>query len=189
MKKKPADSTPNPDAQADSAEFRRAVADASPLKRDYIEAPRNPSVARAKFTRADESSVLHESLEADDESLAAGSGERLSFRRNHVSQRLLRRLARGSYAIEDELDLHGMTVDEAGVALRSFFARCRDHGSGCVRIVHGKGLGSGPRGPVLKSHVNAWLQRRDDVLAFVSARIVDGGTGAVYVLLKGCRGC
>ena len=188
MKKKPSNNTPGSGAASDNAEFRRAVADARRIERDYVEPPSKPVAARAKFSRAEEESVLQESLAVDFESTEAGSGESLSFRRDHVSQRMLRRLARGSYAIEDELDLHGMTASEAGVELRKFIASCRSRGVGCVRIVHGKGLGSGPRGPVLKSHANAWLQRSDDVLAFVSARITDGGTGALYVLLKGRPG-
>jgi DNA-nicking Smr family endonuclease len=78
-----------------------------------------------------------------------------------------------------------MTGAEAKAALRGFIAECVDHRLRCVRVVHGKGRRSGPRGPVLKNVVNHWLQRADDVLAFGSARAVDGGSGAIYVLLKG----
>ena len=96
----------------------------------------------------------------------------------------MRRLARGSFSVQAEIDLHGMTVAEAKPALQEFISQSVLRGGSCVRVVHGKGLGSGERGPVLKSKVNAWLRRWDDVLAFVSTRQVHGGTGAVYVLLR-----
>jgi DNA-nicking Smr family endonuclease len=97
----------------------------------------------------------------------------------------MRMLARGKYSIQAEIDLHGMTVAEAKPRLANFIERCARNGELCIRIVHGKGLGSGRRGPVLKRHVNRWLRQWESVLAFVSARQVDGGTGAVYVLLRG----
>ena len=184
MKKKSRDGITGTSPGDHDTEFRRAVAGAKPLKTDYVEPVRRTVSARARFRRADESAVLSESLVADPEHLEAQRGERLSFRRDHVSQRTLRRLARGSFLIEDEIDLHGLTVAEARESIAKFIASSRSRGLRCVRIVHGKGFGSGRRGPVLKSNVNAWLQRWDSVLAFVSARIVDGGTGAVYVLLR-----
>ena len=96
----------------------------------------------------------------------------------------MRQLARGKFAIQDEIDLHGMTIAEARPRLADFIENSVRTGRLCVRVVHGKGLGSGQRGPVLKNKVNHWLRQWDSVLAFVSARQVDGGTGAVYVLLQ-----
>ena len=96
----------------------------------------------------------------------------------------MRMLSRGSYAIQAEIDLHGMTEAEAKPKLERFVRRCASNNKLCIRIVHGKGLGSGERGPVLKRGVDRWLRQWDAVLAFVSARQVDGGTGAVYVLLQ-----
>jgi DNA-nicking Smr family endonuclease len=96
----------------------------------------------------------------------------------------LRRLRRGQYAIRDEIDLHGMTQDEARAALGAFLAEAMLHDRRCVRVIHGKGRGSGHRGPVLKSAVNRWLRRHAAVAAFCSARRNDGGTGALYVLLS-----
>lgn len=96
----------------------------------------------------------------------------------------MRKLARGGYSVQAEIDLHGMTVAEARERLSDFIEHSVLANNMCVRIVHGKGLGSGDRGPVLKSAVNRWLRRWDRVLAFVSARQVDGGTGAIYVLLQ-----
>ncbi|HNP64492.1 MAG TPA: Smr/MutS family protein, partial [Woeseiaceae bacterium] len=94
------------------------------------------------------------------------------------------KLGRGGYSVQAEIDLHGMTLAEAKLRLRDFIDYSAKRGHLCVRVVHGKGLGSGERGPVLKGAVNHWLRRFDPVLAFVSTRQVDGGTGAVYVLLE-----
>ena len=86
--------------------------------------------------------------------------------------------------VEAEIDLHGMTGAEAKAALREFILEAVNRRMSCVRIIHGKGRRSGPRGPVLKNVVNQWLQRIDNIQAFGSARQVDGGSGAVYVLLR-----
>ncbi len=88
------------------------------------------------------------------------------------------------YPLEDELDLHGLNQTAARDRLVEFIAHSRNSGRRCVRIVHGKGYRSGARGPVLKTAVNLWLRRHVDVMAFTSARAIDGGTGAVYVLLR-----
>ena len=165
--------------------FRRAVSDAKPLDAERrVDEKRRKPTAKARFSRADESRVLRESLEGDIDDIEAGSGEALRFARPSVGRRTLRKLARGSYAVQAEIDLHGMTVAEARPRLQAFIEDCARTGKRCVRVVHGKGLGSGQRGPVLKPNVNAWLRRWDAVLAFVSTRQVDGGTGAVYVLLR-----
>ena len=112
------------------------------------------------------------------------TGEELLFRSSRISEQVFKRLRRGAFSIQDELDLHGLSVAEAKSVLRDFISECADHNRGCVRVVHGKGLGSGRRGPVLKGHVNRWLRRWDDVLAFATAKPRDGGSGAVYVLIK-----
>lgn len=122
-------------------------------------------------------------MEADDDVRDINSADTLRFHREFVGKRTLRKLARGNFSVQDELDLHGMTVAEAHVALQRFITDACLRGFTCVRIVHGKGMGSGARGPVLKRKVAGLLRRWEQVLAFVSARQVDGGTGAVYVLL------
>ena len=139
---------------------------------------------KARFARADEHAVLAESLDVDIDDLEESSGEALRFKRATVGRTTMRMLTRGSYAIQAEIDLHGMTLAEAKPRLDKFVHRCAGNNKLCIRIVHGKGLGSGERGPVLKKGVDRWLRKWDAVLAFVSARQVDGGTGAVYVLLK-----
>ena len=101
-----------------------------------------------------------------------------------LQQRLLRRLRRGQLAIGGELDMHGMTSNTARAALAEFITASREQGVRCVRIVHGKGYGSGTDAPVLKNRLNSWLRQHHDVLAFSSATPQDGGTGALYVLLR-----
>ena len=115
---------------------------------------------------------------------AAAGAAVLSFRRPGVRTQVLRRLRRGLYPIDDELDLHGMSQSAARSSLAEFLEANRDAGHRCVRIIHGKGYRSGARGPILKIAVNSWLRQHSDVIAFTSARSIDGGTGAVYVLLR-----
>ncbi len=166
--------------------FRRLMRDARPLKAEE-RAPAEKRQPRpvARFTRDDEARVLEESLDADIETMEADNHVSLRFHRPHVGRRTLRKLSRGRFAVQAEIDLHGMTVAEAQPRLRDFIEYSIQRGHLCVRVIHGKGRGSGQRGPVLKMAVNRWLRRWDRVLAFVSARQVDGGTGAIYVLLDG----
>jgi DNA-nicking Smr family endonuclease len=115
---------------------------------------------------------------------AVGSADALSFQRAGVRTQVVRRLRRGLIPVEGELDLHGLSQAAARDQLAEFLAYSRNSGRRCVRIIHGKGYRSGARGPVLKMAVDLWLRRHFDVMAFTSARAVDGGTGAVYVLLR-----
>ena len=111
-------------------------------------------------------------------------GDTLSYAQPGIQKQVFKKLKRGQYSVGAELDLHGMTRVEAQASLDQFIAEARAHDIRCVRIIHGKGYGSSNQGPVIKPLVNKWLQYREEVLAFCSARPVDGGTGAVYVLLK-----
>ncbi len=168
----------------DTRLFREAVRDVKPLAHDAVPPPepRRPP-AKARFTRADRHAVLQESLQTDVSDPELAGGEELVFAREGVQNGVLRKLRRGQYRVQAEIDLHGLTVPEAKEALRSFLAHSLDRHFRCVRIVHGKGLRSGHRGPVLKGAVSSVLRRVGPVLAYVSARQVDGGTGALYVLL------
>jgi DNA-nicking Smr family endonuclease len=164
--------------------FRDAVRGVKRL-RQSTQAPARPKPRpRARFARLDDLEVLRESLDAHTAELYGEAGDTLTFRRPGVQDSVLRKLRRGQYRVEAELDLHGLTVAQAKEALRDFLEGMFRAQARCVRIVHGKGLRSGHRGPVLKNAVNALLQRTDAVLAFCSARPVDGGTGAIYVLLR-----
>ena len=173
----------------DAQLFREAVRDVKPLGTPALatEHPaKRPRRARpaARFARADRLAVLEESLrdEVIDPELAGG--EELVFQRAGIQPAVLRKLRRGDYRVQGEIDLHGLTVADAKQALREFLAQALMRQWRCVRIIHGKGLRSGPRGPVLKGMVGAMLRKVGPVLAYVSARQVDGGTGAVYVLLS-----
>ncbi len=191
-KQRPADRTAAGDAAAETAEFRAAVRDVTPL----AQTPPAPGLAtpapRAK--RRKSAMSMEENLDATmplvggpegAEAADAVTGEgALAFQRAGVRTQVVRRLRRGLYPIDDELDLHGLTQAAARNQLADFIERSRDGGCRCVRIIHGKGYRSGARGPVLKAAVNLWLRRHLDVMAFVSARAIDGGAGAVYVLLR-----
>lgn len=165
--------------------FRRAMSGIKPLSSESrIDTPVKKPRPRARFSRADRKEVLRESLLSDIDSMEYGNADSLRFQRASVGRRTMRKLARGGFSVQAEIDLHGMTIAEAKPRLAAFIESSVRQGQLCVRVVHGKGLGSGHRGPVLKVNVNRWLRRWDAVLAFISARQVDGGTGAIYVLLR-----
>ena len=168
----------------DVALVREAVAGARPVTHRKADLRGRPPAARAQFHRRDEQQVLQESLQISAEALDLETGEELIFRRSGVPANVFTQLRRGKFAIKAEIDLHGMTSAQARSELRLFLAESVDARVQCVRVIHGKGLRSGPRGPVLKASVNRWLRQWDDVMAFVSAPARDGGTGAVYVLLR-----
>lgn len=164
--------------------FPELVGQVRPLRTGRRVVLRKPGPApRARFSRADDRAVLLEAAEGGPDGPGLESGEELFFRRPQLPPRVMKDLRRGRFAVQDELDLHGMTANEARVALRAFMAEVLLHGHRCVRIIHGKGLRSGPGGPVLKAKLNKWLPQWDEVLAYVTAPARDGGSGAVYVLL------
>jgi len=134
------------------------------------------------MARRDEDAASNEFKHAVIAALEAG--DVLSYRRDEVSPLVLKRLARGEYSAQEELDLHGLPAQAAEALLREFLRDCRAHGVGCVRIVHGKGRNSEERLPVLKNLVDRVLRHRADVLAFHSPPTAQGGTGAVLVLLE-----
>jgi DNA-nicking Smr family endonuclease len=165
--------------------FREAVRDVKPLPSDDVPVTnRRRPEPRARFSREDRRAVLLESLTEDPADPELAAGDELVYHRAGVQTTVLRKLRRGQYRVQAEIDLHGLTVAEAKQALRQFLANALDRQIRCVRIIHGKGLRSGHRGPVLKGVVSAVLRRVGAVVAYVSARQVDGGTGAVYVLLS-----
>ena len=170
----------------DKEAFARAMRGVRRLRYEERALHRRSRPATATMTRTARQEVLHESLHGSDDGSDALEqlGEEVSYRRAGLPERTFRQLRRGRYRIEDETDLHGLTMDQARSQLRAFIAEATARGLGCVRVIHGKGLRSGPRGPVLKTGVQRWLARWDEVLAYVSARARDGGSGAVYVLLR-----
>jgi DNA-nicking Smr family endonuclease len=166
--------------------FRKAVSDVTPL------AARNKAALPKPLPHPRVRDPEHDLAVTDDLSdtrpFEREAGEPLKFTRPGVQRRTLRQLRRGGSRIEDELDLHGLTVDEARPLLVAFLERCRASGARSVRIIHGKGLRSGTGEGVLKGLVASWLAQREDVLAFYEAKPADGGSGAVVVLLKGSGG-
>ncbi|MGH8373492.1 MAG: Smr/MutS family protein [Gammaproteobacteria bacterium] len=163
--------------------FRDAVADAKRLPSKPLRRGPKPK-PRARFTRASEQEILEESLAGLPDPNEPLIGDGLWYAKPGVQDSTLRKLRRGHYSVGAELDLHGLRSEAARHALIEFLQSVRNRRVRCVRIIHGKGHRSGPRGPVLKQKLNGWLQQRDDVIAFCSARPTDGGTGAVYVLLS-----
>ncbi len=168
----------------DLALFRDSVKGVTPLRQERKPPHRARVRPIPRMSRADDARVRKDMMSLDYDDSEVETGEELLFARPGLQHGLMRKLRRGQYVIRAELDLHGMTAAEARVAFGAFVARCQARDLRCVRIIHGKGLSTPGRKPVLKSRLNGWLQRSDAVLAFCSARPQDGGTGAVYVLLK-----
>ena len=168
----------------DRALFRQAVGKVRRLKDDraYPQRARSTSRPRGRTpaVRPTDSPGLAESEWIPD----VGPSDVLSFTSAGVQRRETERLRRGQYKVEADLDLHGRTVSDASTALDRFLDDSRRHGRRCVRVVHGKGFGSPSGQPVMKAHVDRWLRNRSEVLAFCSATPPDGGTGALYVLLR-----
>lgn len=170
----------------DASLFRASVSDVTPLPRPEkaeLERPRPRPIPSQRLR--DDREALKDSL-SDPVPWDAGmeTGEELSYGRNGIGAQTLRKLRRGHWLIQGELDLHGLRVDEARELMVDFLHQCARRGLRCVRIIHGKGLGSKNREPVLKRNVAHWLMQRDEILAFCQARRADGGSGAVVVLLK-----
>jgi DNA-nicking Smr family endonuclease len=135
---------------------------------------------------ADEQAALQESL-SDEFSVETllEADEELSFMRPGIGQDVLRKLRRGDWVVQAQIDLHGLRREEAREAMVEFLRNAIKRGQRCVRIIHGKGLGSINKEPVLKGKVRNWLVQKGEVLAFCQARANDGGAGALIVLLKG----
>jgi DNA-nicking Smr family endonuclease len=161
-----------------------APAHPQPLPLQRLEDERAVLAELSNLARGRGTSRQADKREADD---TAGDefeiADDTAFLRTSLPRDILRKLRRTHWAIQDDLDLHGMTGDEAVEATAGFLADCRRRGLRCVRIIHGKGRGSRGREPVLKGRVRRQLMRRSEVLAFVEPRAVHGGAGAVVVLL------
>ena len=146
---------------------------------------REPPLPEPLQREADERLVMMQALSDDfDVDSLLETDDSLSFRRPEISAEVLRKLRRGHWSLQAQLDLHGLRTDQAREALGSFVQDCARRGLRCVRVVHGKGHGSPGREPVLKARVRRWLVQKQQVLGFVQARASDGGSGALMVLLQ-----
>lgn len=169
----------------DRSLFREAATGTRPLTHDRCEPTLRRPRPAAHQRRLDEREVMRELALGDGfERTDSETGDELLYLRPGVQHQVMRKLRRGHYRVEAELDLHGLTAREAREAMSRFLAECLHRGLRCIRVIHGKGNRSLGQQPVLKRKVDGWLAQRNEVLAFASARPVDGGTGAVYVLLR-----
>lgn len=176
--------------QKAASEFRDAIGDVTPLAiRTRVEHDRPPHPPLPKKRWEDDEQVLVASVSDEFEiDTLLHTDDELSFRRPGVGPDVLRKLRRGDWVIQDEIDLHGCRTDEARELLAGFLRDAVKRGQRCVRVVHGKGLGSKDKQPVLKGKTRVWLAQRDEVIAFCQARPAEGGSGALVVLLKPAGG-
>jgi len=177
-------------AEAERNLFQRAVGPVQPLpdrgRLHHRPEPPKPVPAQREL---DNQRVLREALSDEfDASTLLEVDDSLSFRRRGVGIDVTRKLRRGHWSIQREIDLHGLRTDEAREALGAFLRAAGRDGLRCVRVVHGKGLGSPGKTPVLKGRVHGWLVQKNEVMAFVQARADEGGAGAVVVLLRAVGG-
>jgi len=175
-------------SEADKQLFRSTIGSVKPVKNDRVTS--TPPRRRKRLKESIKLQTIHHTAVFSDiyqpssAEMTINATDSLFFTRTGLQHKTIRRLKRGQYRPEDNLDLHGMTVELAREILTAFLAESRERQLRCVSIVHGKGYRSGKTAPVLKNMVNNWLQQHDGVVAFCSALPTDGGTGAVYVLLK-----
>ena len=155
-----------------------------PLRQSQAEPHQARPRAAPRFSLRDEQDVMRDALHDAINIEPVESEEELLFRRPGIQHNTFRKLRKGQLTVESDLDLHGLTAREARLEIARFLHRAGTLGERCVRIIHGKGNRSADHGPVLKNKVNVWLRQRDDVLAFASTHPKDGGTGAVYVLIR-----
>ncbi len=172
-------------ASSDKDLFVRAAGAVKPLpdKRMVLHKTEQ-KIPLAMQYQVDEKAVMQEAISDDfDVGTLLDADDMLSFRRPGIGVDVTRKLRRGEWRIQRQLDLHGLRRDAAREALSLFIREAFKHGIRCVRVIHGKGLGSPGKAPVLKSRVHSWLVQKNEVLAFVQAKPADGGAGALLVLL------
>jgi DNA-nicking Smr family endonuclease len=172
-------------AEAERNLFARAVGAVQPLPvKERVHIPPYRPTPRPLQQDLDDQAALVESMSDEfDVSTLLDVDDQLSFRRPGIGTDVTRKLRKGDWSIQGQLDLHGLRSDEARTALGQFIRDAKRMGWRCVRVVHGKGLGSPGKEPVLKSKVQRWLVQKNEVLAFVQAKPSDGGAGALVVLL------
>jgi len=165
--------------------FQNAMEGVKPLTSDNVHhVTEKPKAKRIQYDDFDDDLIINDSLSDELEVDDVDGDEILSFRRDGIQNNVFKRLRSGGYRISEEIDLHGSSIKQAKEYLIYYLHEVVQFEGCCIRIIHGKGLSSGKQKPVLKTYVNHWLSEHERVLAFHSAKTRDGGTGAVYVLLK-----
>jgi DNA-nicking Smr family endonuclease len=172
-------------AEAERHLFARAVGAVKPLpfKERVHMKPHRPAPRPLQQDLDDQAALVESMSDEFDVSTLLDVDDQLSFRRPGIGTDITRKLRKGEWSIQGQLDLHGLRSDEARTALGQFIRDAKRMGWRCVRVVHGKGLGSPGKEPVLKAKVQRWLVQKNEVLAFVQAKPSDGGAGALVVLL------
>jgi len=172
-------------AEAERNLFTRAVGKVAPISQpERVWSPPQRPLPRPIQQDLGDEAVMHESMSDEfDITTLLDADDQLSFRRSGIGTDVTRKLRKGEWSIQGQIDLHGLRSDEARNAIGQFIRDAKRMGWRCVRVVHGKGLGSPGKEPVLKSKVQRWLVQKNEVLAFVQAKPSDGGGGALLVLL------
>lgn len=172
--------------QAENNLFQRAAGAVKPIRHPQrVPLAREPAPPIPVQQQLDEQRVLLEAISDEfDATTLLDVDDALSFRRPGIGTDVTRKLRKGDWSIQREIDLHGLRREDAREALAAFIRLAVRDGVRCIRVVHGKGLGSPGKTPVLKSKVQGWLVQKNEVLAFVQARADEGGAGALVVLLK-----
>lgn len=187
MQKKQSNKAPLSEYEDDFQLFRDAVKDIKPLEHDKVSHPIKKLIQQTRRTHFQEQEPIIDTLSDEAEVQSINPLDRLSYCPAGIQKRVFKKLRRGQYIIIDELDLHGLNVKQAKKLLLHFLEIALQVESSCVVIIHGKGHRSGNKEPVIKRQTNHWLRQHPRVLAFHSAQPKDGGTGAVYVLLRRTR--
>ncbi len=168
----------------DSWLFRQMIGEVKKIDYDGVDLP-TPKPAPVPYqTNISEQETFARMTDTPFDIPDIENGDKLYFKRDGIQERVMRKLRRGQFVIESELDLHGMTASIAKKELDNFLSSCQSTDRRCVKIIHGKGHRSANKMPVLKNKLNKWLRQYNTILAFCSTPSQDGGTGAVYVLIK-----
>lgn len=166
--------------------FRQVVGDIRPLESNRVaqHPVKKPKPIPKQFNEDEHQALIDSLSDHYIPSSELETGEELLYVRDGHSPAILGKLRRGDWVVQKHIDLHGLVSDEARAYVSEFISDCKKRGIRCVRIVHGKGLGSRNKEPVLKNKVRGWLMQKDEVIAYAQAKQQDGGSGAVIVLLK-----
>ncbi len=164
--------------------FRQIMADVKPIKQDKIDHYRPARSTQIHKKTSHNNQHNQDQLSEEHLPYSVTSEDILKFQRSGLQHKVMRKLARGEYPIEAELDLHNMSIPQARQQIHQFIHTCSHYRLQCVRVIHGNGQSIQSKYPILKNHVNQWLRQYSQVLAFVTTQSKHGGKGAVYVYLK-----